>query len=85
MGKKKKESIRIIRKDSNKDYTFVSNNNILNNIKDNGSTTTTNNEKKFGNKPNERIEKKKIHSKKSQHKGRKILGKSMQGHSPVYE
>jgi hypothetical protein len=86
MGKKKKETIRIIRKDSNKeDYTFVSNNNILNNIKDNESTTTINNEKKFGNKPDERIEKKKIHSKKSQQKGRKILGKSMQGHSPVYE
>ena len=85
MGKKKKETIRIIRKDSNKeDYTFVNNNNILNNIKDNGSTTT-NNGKKFGNKPDERIEKKKIHSKKSQHTGRKILGKSMQGHSPVYE
>ena len=85
MGKKKKETIRIIRKDSNKeDYTFVSNNNILNNIKDNESTTTINNEKKFGNKPDERIEKK-IHSKKSTHKGRKILGKSLQGHSAVYE
>ena len=34
MGKKKKEIIRIIRKDSNKeDYTFVSNDNILNNLK----------------------------------------------------
>ena len=40
--------------------------------------------KKFGNKPDDRIEKK-IHSKKSQYKGRKILGKSLQGHSPVYE
>ena len=88
MGKKKKETIRIIRKDSNKeDYTFVSNDNIQNNIRDNESTTntTTNSEKKFGNKPDERIEKKKIHSKKSQQKGRKILGKSMRGHSPVYE
>jgi hypothetical protein len=85
MGKKKKETIRIIRKDSSKeDYTFVSNDNIINNIKENKSTTTTNNEIKFGNKPNERIEKK-IHSKKSQQKGRKILGKSLQGHSPVYE
>jgi hypothetical protein len=84
LGKKKKETIRIIRKDSNKeDYTFVSNNNILNNIKDIGSTATKD-EKKFGNKPDERIEKK-IHSKKPQQKGRKILGKSMQGHSPVYE
>jgi hypothetical protein len=83
MGKKK-EIIRIIRKGSNKeDYTFVSNNNILDHIKNNASTTT-NNEKKFGNKPDDRIEKK-IHSKKSQYKGRKILGKSLQGHSPVYE
>ena len=49
MGKKKKE-IKIIRKDSNKeDYTFVSSDNILNNVnnlKDNESTTTTTNEKK---------------------------------------
>jgi hypothetical protein len=29
--------------------------------------------------------KKKIHTKKSHHKGRKILSKSMQGHSPKYE
>jgi hypothetical protein len=81
MGKKKKE-IKIIRKDSNKeDYTFVSSNNILNNTKNNEST---NNEKKPENKPDERIEKK-IHSKKVDNKGRKILGKSLQGHSPVYE
>jgi hypothetical protein len=85
MGKKKKETIRIIGKDSNKeDYTFVSNNNILNNIRDNESNTATNSEKKSGNKLDERIEKK-IHSNKSQQKGRKFLGKSMQGHSPVYE
>jgi hypothetical protein len=91
MGKKKKE-IKIIRKDSNKEeYTFVSSDNILNNVnnlnnlKDNKSTTTTTtNEKKSENKPDERIEKK-IHSKKPHHKGRKILGKSLQGHSPVYE
>ena len=87
MGKKKKV-IRIIRKDSNKEeYTFVSSDNIrnnVNNLKDNESTTTTTNEKKSENKPDERIEKK-IHSKKSHHKGRKILGKSLQGHSPVYE
>ena len=87
MGNKKKE-IKIIRKDSNKeDYTFVSSDNILNdvnNLKDNESTTTTTNEKKLENKPDERIEKK-IHSKKVHHKGRKILGKSLQGHSPVYE
>jgi hypothetical protein len=88
MGKKKKE-IKIIRKDSNKEeYTFVSSDNILNNVnnlKDNESTTTTTtNEKLLENKPDERIEKK-IHSKKVDNKGRKILGKSLQGHSPVYE
>jgi hypothetical protein len=59
MGKKKNETIRIIRKDFNKeDYTFINNDNILNNvnnIKDNESTTA-NNEKKFGNKPGEKIE-----------------------------
>jgi hypothetical protein len=80
MGKKKKE-IKIIKNDSNKEvYTFVSDD-ILNNVKDNKST---NNEKKPENKPDERIEKK-IHSKKVDNKGRKILGKSLQGHSPVYE
>ena len=75
MGKKKNETIRIIRKDSNKeDYTFVSSkDNILNNTKNNESTNT---EKKPENKPDERIEKK-IHSKKVDNKGRKILGKSM--------
>jgi hypothetical protein len=41
MGKKKKE-IRIIRKDSIKqDYTFISNDNILNNTKNNESTNTS--------------------------------------------
>ena len=60
MGKKKKEIIKIIRKDFNKeDYTFV-NYNILNNTKNNESI---NNEIKSGIKPNNRIEKK-IHSKK---------------------
>ena len=86
MGKKKKEIIRIIRKESNKeDYTFVSDNilNNINNIKDNKSAIT-NNEKKSENKPDDRIGKK-IHSKKSDNKGRKILGKSLQGHSPIYE
>jgi hypothetical protein len=79
MGKKKKE-IRIIKNNSNKeDYTFVSDN-ILNNTK-NGSI---NNEIKSGTKPNDRIEKK-IHSKKVDNKGRKILGKSMEGHSSIYE
>jgi copper oxidase (laccase) domain-containing protein len=90
MGKKKKENIRITRKDFNKDYTFVSNDNILNNvnnIEDNESATatTTNNEIKFGNKSKEIIEKKKVHSKKVDNKERKILGKSLQGHSPIYE
>ena len=86
MGKKK-EIIRIIRKDSNKeDYTFVSDNilNNIKNIKDNESTTITNDDKKFGDKTKDRIEKK-IHSKKLDNKGRKILGKSLQGHSPIYE
>ena len=94
MGKKKKENIRIIRKDFNKeDYTFVSNDNILNNVNNiedyesatTTTTTTTNNEIKFGNKSKEIIEKKKIHSKKVDNKGRKILGKSLQGHSPMYK
>ena len=74
MDKKKKNEMRIIKKnDSNKeDYTFVSDN-ILNNTKNNESI---NNEIKSGTKPNNRIEKK-IHSKKVDNKGRKILGKSM--------
>ena len=73
MGKKKKE-IRILKNNSNKeDYTFVSNDNILNNTKNNESI---NNKIKSGTKPNNRIEKK-IHSKKVDNKGRKILGKSM--------
>ena len=55
MGKKKKE-IKIIKKDFNKeDYTFVSNDNILNNTKNN---EPINNEIKSGTKPNNRIEKK---------------------------
>ena len=70
----KKKEIKILKKDSNKeDYTFVSSDNILNNVKDNESI---NNEIKSGTKPNNRIEKK-IHSKKVDNKGRKILGKSM--------
>jgi hypothetical protein len=85
MGKKKKE-IKIIKKDSNKeDYTFVSNDNILNNVKSNDFARITNNDKKFENKSNEIIEKKKVHSKKADNKGRKTLGKSLQGHSPIYE
>jgi hypothetical protein len=75
MDKKKKNEMRIIKKnDSNKeDYTFVSNDNILNNTKSNESI---NNKIKSGTKPDNRIEKK-IHSKKVDNKGRKILGKSM--------
>ena len=75
MGKKKTNEMRIIKKnDSNKeDYTFVSNDNILNNTKNNESI---NKEIKSGTKPENRIEKK-IHSKKVDNKGRKILGKSM--------
>ena len=55
------------------DYTFVSNDNILNNII---HIESINNEIKYGAKPNNKIEKK-IHSKKVDNKGRKILGKSM--------
>jgi hypothetical protein len=74
MDKKKKNEIRIIKNNSNKgDYTFVSNDNILNNPKKNESI---NNTIKSGTKPDNRIEKK-IHSKKVDNKGRKILGKSM--------
>lgn len=75
MDKKKKNEMRIIKKnESNKeDYTFVSNDNILNNTKNNESI---NNKIKSGTKPDNRIEKK-IHSKKVDNKGRKILGKSM--------
>jgi len=84
MGKTKKD-IRIIKKNSNNElYTFVSDNilNNVNNVKDNPSETTNN--EKIENKRNERIEKK-IHTKKVDNKGRKILGKSLQGHSPIYE
>jgi hypothetical protein len=79
MSKKKKE-IRIIKVGfNNEDYTFVTDNNS-----NKTKTESTNNEKKAENRPNERVEKK-IYSKKSHQKGRKILGKSLQGHSPVYE
>ena len=73
MDKKKKE-IKIIKSDSNnEDYTFVSRDNILNHTKNNESII---NAIKSGTKPNNRIEKK-IHSKKVDNKGRKILGKIM--------
>ncbi|HYJ01085.1 MAG TPA: hypothetical protein VEW92_02615 [Nitrososphaeraceae archaeon] len=73
MDKKKKE-IKIIKSHSNnEDYTFVSRGNILNHTKNNESII---NAIKSGTKPNNRIEKK-IHSKKVDNKGRKILGKIM--------
>lgn len=79
MGKTKKD-IKIIKEDSNNEnYTFVGENNILNNLQN-----ESNNEKKSENKSDARIVKK-IHSKKLDNKGRKILGKSLQGHSPIYE
>jgi hypothetical protein len=85
MGKKKKESIRIINKDHNReDYTFVSDS-ILNNINNIGNNNESEPYIKIENKSDERTEKKKIFSKKVDNKGKKILGKSMQGHSPVYE
>lgn len=85
MGKKKKESIRIINKDHNReDYTFV-NDSILNNINNIGNNNESEPYIKIENKSDERTEKKKIFSKKVDNKGRKILGKSMQGHSSVYE
>ena len=88
---KKKKKVRIIKVGfDNEDYTFVTDNNSnktktesINNEKKT-KTESINNEKKTENRPNERIEKK-IYSKKSHQKGRKILGKSLQGHSPVYE
>ena len=56
--------------------------NNVNNIKNNTSPKITNNEN-IENKPKERIEKK--NNVMKVHKGRKILGKSLQGHSPIYE
>ena len=83
--RKKKGIIKIIKNDSNKeDYTFISNDNILNNvnnIKDNESTTT-NSEKKFG--KNLMIElKKRFIQRKNITKAERFLGKSLQGHSPI--
>jgi hypothetical protein len=70
---KKKNEMRIIKNNSkNEDYTFVSDN-ITNNTKNNESII---NAIKSGTKLNNRNEKK-IHSKKVDNKGRKILGKSM--------
>ncbi|HEX5185622.1 MAG TPA: hypothetical protein VFV86_01935 [Nitrososphaeraceae archaeon] len=79
---KKKKVIKIIIKNNlnNEYYTFV-NDNILN-LKNNENKLLLENKKTIG---NEQIEKKKIHSKKVDNKGRKIIGNSLQGHSPVYE
>ncbi|HEX7258082.1 MAG TPA: hypothetical protein VF242_08475 [Nitrososphaeraceae archaeon] len=86
----KKKEIRIIKKNlNNENYTFVSDNSILNLENNEFVTTTTNNEKNSSDikktTSDDIIGKKKIHSKKADNKGRKILGKSLQGHSPVYE
>jgi hypothetical protein len=77
---KKKNKIKIIKKNLDENYTFVNEsilnfNNNKNKYSENEKTTAV----------DERIEKKKIHSKKADNKGRKILGKSLQGHSPIYE
>ena len=75
-----KFSLKLKKEDSNEEYVFLSEH-ILNNM----TNKYVNHEKKSINKSDERIEKTFIHSRKSRHKGRKVLGKSMQGHSPVYE
>ncbi|MFB5600637.1 MAG: hypothetical protein ACE5SW_10470 [Nitrososphaeraceae archaeon] len=79
----KKKEIKIIKKNdyNTEEYTFIKDEfiNNLNKIK-----KETPNNGRTANKPHEIIEKK-IHLSKSKHKGRKILGKSMQGHSPIYE
>ena len=84
----KKNKIRIRKKDfNNENYTFVRDS-ILDFKNDESATTTTNNEQNSENKKTTAdgiIEKKKIHSKRVDNKGRKVLGKSLQGHSPVYE
>jgi len=77
---KKKNKIKIIKKNLDENYTFVNEsilnfNNNKNKYSENKKTTAV----------DEKIEKKKIHSKKADNKGRKILGKSLQGHSPIYE
>lgn len=80
MGKKKE--IKIIKKNhSTEEYTFIKDE-ITNNI--NKIKKENPNNGRSVNKSHEIIEKK-VHLSKSKHKGRKILGKSMQGHSPIYE
>lgn len=81
--KNKKKEIRIIQK-HNENYTFI-NDNILSVLnKNNNGNISKDNEEKSIKKINARIDKK-VNSKKMDNKGRKIMGKSMQGHSPVYE
>ncbi len=80
MSKKKKE-IRIIKKDS-RSYTFLDDNLIDFQNKNYEDSILNNNDS--NKKIHNRIDKK-ITSKKINDKGRKIMGRSMQGHSPVYE
>ena len=78
MAKKKKE-IRIIKKDSNKeDYTFV-NHSIITNIKNNESPDNENKSEKI------KWVNWKKDSFKVDNKERKTIGKTLQGHSRIYE
>ncbi|HSF49147.1 MAG TPA: hypothetical protein VLA74_00160 [Nitrososphaeraceae archaeon] len=82
MGKKKKE-IKII-KNNSENYTFI-NDNILDNINNiNAEVDVIDGNDNSNKKHDTRIDKK-IDSKQMNNKGRKIIGKSMQGHSPIYE
>lgn len=82
MGKKKKE-IKII-KNNSENYTFI-NYNILDNINNiNAEVDVIDGNDNSNKKHDTRIDKK-IDSKQMNNKGRKIIGKSMQGHSPIYE
>jgi hypothetical protein len=83
MGKEKK-GIKIIKNNSEENYTFI-NDNILDNIDNtNAEVDVSDSNDNSNKKQNSRIDKK-INSKQMNNKGRKIVGKSMQGHSPVYE
>jgi hypothetical protein len=82
MGKKKKE-IKII-KNNSENYTFI-NDNILDNINNiNAEVDVIDSNDNSNKKHDTRIDKK-IDSKQMNNKDRKIIGKSMQGHSPIYE
>jgi len=81
----KKNKVRIVKK-HNENYTFTSNN-FLNDLnKDNyePGNIVDDNDQKSSKEIDPRIDKK-INSKHINNKGRKIMGKSMQGHSPIYE